>query len=318
MSNFNPIREIVIEGPDLSGKSTLYDMIHKRTSYKWNIQDRSNLSMLVHARYYGRYDFFYVENLKRDLYHLNNFMIILLPPWKVISKRFSERGDEIQNLISLKKLYNLFEEAANEFELFPNVITIRKEVDEYLLDLLVENLTKFEKRTFPSMSSIITSMCLSGNDDERVGVSFTSYDWGEFSDVSESDLNYESEKHYYDGIISDLIESKIPNEMAGANVHNRKEGLGSRRYIYTSNTCISLTHFLYRDKILDCQFFLRSSNVRDTLKYDLNFLKHLANRVVDDLTLNFGLPDKTTTKMNVFINSAHVPSIMTCEVKDES
>ena len=109
----NPINQIVLEGPDLSGKSTLYNMIHKATDYRWNIQDRSSLSMLIHAKLYGRSEFQHVESLKNELNNLNNFMIILLPNWNVIGKRFSKRGDEIQNLSSLRKLYDLFYDAAN-------------------------------------------------------------------------------------------------------------------------------------------------------------------------------------------------------------
>ena len=84
----NPINQIVIEGPDLSGKTSLYTMIHNKTDYRWNIQDRSSLSMLVHAKFYGREEFNHVECLNAEINNLNNFMIILLPDWSVISKRF--------------------------------------------------------------------------------------------------------------------------------------------------------------------------------------------------------------------------------------
>ena len=40
-----PINQIILEGPDLSGKTTLYNSIHKLTGNKWNIQDRRNASL---------------------------------------------------------------------------------------------------------------------------------------------------------------------------------------------------------------------------------------------------------------------------------
>ena len=49
-----PIEKIIIEGPDLAGKTTLFSKIHELTQYRWNIQDRSALSMLVYAKLYDR------------------------------------------------------------------------------------------------------------------------------------------------------------------------------------------------------------------------------------------------------------------------
>ena len=60
---------------------------------------------------------------------------------------------------------------------------------------------------------------------------------------------------------------------------------------------------MYRDNMLDCKFFIRSSNTKDTLKYDLNFIKFLAKRVKERLEsyckINF-------VKLSYIINSAHI------------
>ena len=127
-----PVNYLIIEGPDLSGKTTLYNSIHKATGYRWNIQDRSALSMLIHAKFYNREQFSHVENLRKELLCLNNHMIILLPPWAIIADRFEKRGDEIQNLVSLKRLYTMFEEAAQEFSSYPNVTVINSEVEDFI------------------------------------------------------------------------------------------------------------------------------------------------------------------------------------------
>jgi len=307
----NPINQIILEGPDLSGKTTLYQQIHNLTDYRWNIQDRSSLSMLVYAKLYGRSQFTHIESLKSELYNLNNFMILLLPDWDIIAKRFEVRGDSIQNLISLKKLYNVFLEAAKEFESFPNVYVIRKEVDDFILNNLITDMVKFENNSFANISKMFLYHNLANKDFESVGLSLTSFEYGEFDDISLEDLNYETEKKYYQTIKESLLKT-IDNEFNGLNEYSRKEDKMSRRFIYTSNTCISLAHFLFRDNVLDCKFFIRSSNTRDILKYDLNFIKYLSKCVKEKLSLK----ENTPVKLNVTVNSAHIP-VNISEAKEE-
>ena len=302
----NPINQIVIEGPDLSGKTTLYQNIHDKTDYRWNIQDRSALSMLVHAKYYGRSEFQHVESLKKELSNLNNFIILLLPSWEIIADRFTKRGDKIQNLASLRKIYLLFDEAASEFEHYPNVYVLRKEINENILKLLVANLIKFENMCYPNIASMFFNHCLATKKDESIGVSLTSYVLNDdnYKDIDFDYLVYEKEIDYY-RLIKKTLLKKIDNELIGANEYERIEDFKSRRFIYASNTCISLAHFMCRNNMLDCKFFIRSSNTKDTLKYDLNFIKYLSKCVKEKLEeyckINF-------VKLDLIINSAHIPS----------
>ena len=83
-----PIEKIIIEGPDLAGKTTLFNKMHEISKFRWNIQDRSALSMLVYAKMYERDTFHLVENLKKELFNLSNQIILLLPPFEVLAKRF--------------------------------------------------------------------------------------------------------------------------------------------------------------------------------------------------------------------------------------
>ena len=297
----NPISYLIIEGPDLSGKTTLYEKIHNATNYRWNIQDRSTLSMLVHAKYYGRDTFNYVEQLKKELYHINNHMIILLPIWEVIAKRFAKRGDPIQNMISLRKLYDLFAEAAEEFEILPNVTVIRKEINDTDIANIVESLIDFERKTFPEMGLCVINHVLSQENCERIGLNFVHYDEGQFQDLSHKDLKFEKEKDYYEEIRNNLFR-KIKAEQNGDNPYERKEDLTSRRFIFTDDRCISLAHFIIRDRCLDCKFFIRSSDVVRILKYDLNFLKSLAYDVYDYFHL-----EGYFCRIETIINSAHIP-----------
>ena len=84
-------------------------------------------------------------------------MIILLPDWEVIAKRFEQRGDEIQNLISLRKIYKLFEEAINDIGHFPNVIVVKKEIDDYIVGSIIQSLYGFERKPFYDISENIIS-----------------------------------------------------------------------------------------------------------------------------------------------------------------
>jgi hypothetical protein len=302
MSHNTPIDYIFIEGPDCSGKTTLYEMIHKESGYKWNIQDRSALSMLIHAKYYGRDTFAQVEQLKRELYNLNNQMIICLPAWPVIVKRFTKRGDPIQNINSLRKLYDLFAEAAEEFESYPNVTVVRKEVDDFIVHSIVNQYINFESNSIANLQPTALQMIAAAGEKELLGLSFVHYDTGDFADVNKMMLNYEKEKEYYQKIETRLFNT-IKQEMRGENEYGRKEGLESRRYIYTDDTCISLAHFLVRDGHMDAKFFLRSSNVKDTLRYDLNFVKHLASEVFRYFKCD---REGHYCKIQIIINSAHI------------
>jgi len=295
-----PINYIFLEGPDLAGKTTFYESIHKASDYKWNIQDRSALSMLIHAKYYGRDTFQAVEQLKAELYNLNNIMIILLPEWNEVARRFNLRGDPIQNITSLKKLYDLFAEAAEELSALPNVIVVNGIADDHIIRYTSRKLSEYENVSMKDIQKNCMNMCLGQDTRESIGINFTLYDDGSFDNIDKDDLLYEKEVEYYDNIILE-IKQKIKNELSGINQYNRKETYESRRFIYNSDTCISLAHFLLRKASLDCKFFLRSSNVKETLYYDLNFLNHVSSIVYSELKA-----EGRFCKMNFVINSGHI------------
>jgi thymidylate kinase len=297
-----PINQITLEGPDLSGKTTLYQKLHEKSGYHWNIQDRSSLSMIVYARLYGRSDYFHVESLKRALSNLNNIMILLLPEWSVIAERFQKRGDEIQNLVSLKKVYDLFSEAADEFENYPNVILIKSEIDDNMVSVIVHNLrSHFERKPYHEYAEFFKVAAASSENLEKVGLTLTHYA-ADFDDVSEEMLSYEKEKVYYDKIRRKLLK-KIDDELAGANEYGREETYESRRFIYTDDSCLSLCHFMLRNEFLYGEFYLRSSETKETLQYDMNFIKSLARDVFSRLS---ELSEIKMCKIELKIGSGHI------------
>jgi len=295
-----PINQLILEGPDLAGKTSFYKALHAKSGYRWNIQDRSALSMLIYAKLYDRDTFVEVERLNCELKNLNNVYVILLPPWDEIGRRFNDRGDEIQNLASLRKLYNLFVEAAHELESYPNVIVIRSAEGLSWINNVIKDLIGIEMMLPDNISHYVFDFAKASEGLEASPISLAFYDDGKFKHINDTVLDYQKEKEYYQSILN-AVEDKINNEMSGDNEYSRLETTTSRRFVYSGNSCISFAQFLVRNSILDCNFVLRSSDVQNTLKYDLNFLYLLCERVYKQLKLK-----DLTCRIRVNVNSAHI------------
>jgi hypothetical protein len=289
-----PIEKIIIEGPDLAGKTTLFNKMHEISKFRWNIQDRSALSMLVYAKMYERDTFHLVENLKKELFNLNNQIILLLPPIEVLSKRFQKRGDPIQNLVTLRQLHKFFSEFAEEYQHLPNVTVVKKEIADLEYISIVGRYLAMEQHTtihqFPNMC---VNAANTQDNKEVVGLRLTYFDDGQFTDVKPVLLEYEGEKEYYLKIREKLHYKMMQN-------HTDGQDSSSRRIIYNDDSCISLAHFLIRDQMFDAKFFVRSSNVKDTLKYDINFIHFLTSQVYQHYHCN------QPAKIEVTLNSAHI------------
>ena len=299
-TNRFPINTVILEGPDLSGKTSFYDKMHRLSGFRWNIQDRSALSMLIYAKLYNRDTFIEVERLNKEIKDLNNRYIILLPPWDEIARRFTERGDEIQNLVSLKKLYDLFSEATEEFESYPNVIVIRSIDTLSYVDQVIKDLVGSEMTTVRSISKFVNDFAMANDSFEASHINLTLYDDGKFQFVNESVLNYEREREYY-ATIMEKVFSKIEKELSGKNEYDRKEDQTSRRFVYGDDTCISFAQFTVRNNMLDAHFVFRSSNTKDTLDYDVQFLYYLCSKVYQQLNL-CGM----NVRIRINFNSAHI------------
>ena len=215
---------------------------------------------------YNRATFHLVENFKKELFNLNNQIVLLLPPFEVLAKRFQKRGDPIQNMISLKRLYQLFSEFTDEYMHLPNVTVVTKELDDRSYDLIAAHfLSKERNFEIHNLPEACMRSADSQDDKEVVGLRLTYFDDGEFTDNRRAD-----------------------------------QDKTSRRIIYHDDSCISLAHFLIRDQIFDAKFFLRSSNVKDTLKYDINFIHYLTQVVYQMYEC------KQPVKIEVTLNSAHI------------
>jgi hypothetical protein len=303
------IRNVTLEGPDLSGKSTLYSNIHKSTKFKWNIQDRSQLSMLCYARQFERGDA-EVERWRRELksflLDLNNRLIVLLPVFQVIAQRLSERGDEVQDIRSLRTLHSIFEEEVTRLGNPPNLLVIR---DEISTDELTRTCVNWLARVALQVQQLASSM----KDQEAAGCRFqVNIDTMNRVSPDDSVLRHLPEEVYYAKILSGVLQN-IDDELKGKNEYGVKQDpYTSRRFIFTQDSCISLIHTMLRGDALNMKVYCRSSDVKNTFPHDFGFICYLYSRVYAHLASRMGWnSDLSNARGNftidVELGSAHIP-----------
>jgi hypothetical protein len=297
-----PVNYLILEGPDLSGKSTFYNALHKKSGYAWNIQDRSSLSMCVHAVQYGRDIVQHKLNFDMELLNLNNKFVLLLPDFQNIVLRYSMRGDEIQSLDEIKKLYSAFSAHASQLENFPNVFVLRDDALGTNVCNVHDAIKKVEQMSLGEIALSIQHFVVNSPNSEATPLSFTLYDDGVFSEADPSIIEYEAEKIYYNEILNGMLK-KMRDEFAGRNPYQLPQRKESRRFIHTNDSCLSLIHAVYRDNILDMHFIARSSEVKTTFPHDLKFLFYLTKCVYRELNLT---PHKDIARMRFNLNSAHI------------
>ena len=300
------INNVTIEGPDLSGKTTLYESLHKKTSYRWNIQDRSQLSMICYARQFCRGD--NVVQLWRDrldefLYDLNNRLIVLLPSLSVINKRYEMRGDEIQDLDSLYSLYEIFTDEVKRIEGFPNVLVLRGDGTKDLTNTCFAWCASTENYEIERVSQEVIESVKNTPGQEISPLKFAvSFDDPASLCNDVEIMTHPDEEVYYANILHKVLKN-IQDENAGKNEYSVAQGpMTTRRYIFTQDSCISLMHTMLRGGTMEMHVVCRSSEVVKTFPYDLRFLAYLFGRVYKKI-----MPEEIKNfRMRVTLNSAHV------------
>lgn len=272
MSNI-PIRYIILEGTDCSGKTSLYNTFHKLSKFKYNIHDRSFLSMLCYARLYGRDETFYRDSLREELCDANNYMVVLMPPKPVILERLTKRGDEFQDATSVIRLYDIFDDEVKKIQDLPNVLVIRTEADiDTLASLVLKNVNIYENFT-PSLVGSLMRMWTKSSDNDEVQFKVHLQVPTDYDDVDI--LTDEREGDYFTEILR-KCNAVIEDEVAGRNPYGAAQDLNSRRFYYSSDTCISSIHFLVREGNLKVLATLRSTDAVRNGSLDLRFLTHLS------------------------------------------
>ena len=123
-----------------------------------------------------------------------------------------------------------------------------------------------------------------------------------FADDDPGILSDSVEGSYYSSF-KDAYAAKVERELRGDNEHNEPQGLSSRRFIHTSDTCISLFHARILRETMTCNVVLRSSNVVRTLRKDLGFIYHMGH-VAYDLLHHLG--GCRNVRWDISIYSAHL------------
>lgn len=293
-----PINYIVLEGPDLVGKTSLFSSLHRSTAYRYNIIDRSSLSNLCYARLYGRPDEEPRRRLQEEISNLNNFILVLLLPRDEILRRLTTRGDEFQDAVSLMRLYDIFSEEVEKIRTSPNVFVVNDAMDPQSLTSHVSDLISAHENSSPgdvgkSLAGLVKCMEMS-----EAQVRFTLKVDPTYRD--HAIMSDPKETHYYNGIMSDCSRI-IRREMDGVNPYNKPQDLTSRRFFYSSDTCISSVHFLPRAGDLKVLCNLRSTDVVRNGEIDTRFLAHLAAFI----PRSFDWP-VNRIYVSVSFNSAHV------------
>jgi hypothetical protein len=298
------INTITIEGPDLSGKSTLYESLHESTNFRWNIQDRSEFSMLCYSILYARPDQdVWRSRLIDSINNLNNRIIVLLPTWDELERRYAVRGDERQSIDGLRKLYDIFSHEAEKLSCYSTVFVIYGNPSTpEMVDFCTDSFIKTENCSIDDVSLDILNHVNEAPNQECSPVRFNLDLTGKLSDVDPDIMNHESESKYYRRILSGVL-SNIDCELIGYNDDNLSQNAWStRRFIFTNDSCISLIHTMPREDTVAIHVVCRSSNVFNVFRYDLNFLHYLSSRICDRL----GAIEKSCM-LRVTMNSAHIP-----------
>ncbi len=294
---------VCIEGPDLSGKTTLYRDLHKKSGFRWNVQDRSEVSMLCFSKFYNRDDQDRWQNaLAERLKDMNHRYVLVLPDMDLLKTRYLSRGDEVHTLETLYETYRLFEKEFLKLGGHPNVLLLHvtKKNEGDLADVVYKWLDAAEHEDLVQLSDRISKASAFCNN-EILGL-HAQYDLDElYTDADSSVMTYKPEAAYYQGI-RDKFVRKVTKEISGENEYmSAQDPQTTRRFVYTHDSCISMINCLIREKTLNIFLVLRSSNTADTLSYDLRFIANLISEIESfiDVKINKRV-------MNISIHSAHV------------
>lgn len=314
MSSF-PTERLVLEGCDLCGKSSLYRAIHKISDYRWNIQDRSALSMLVHAEHYKRDNQDILRSFWSEVTNLNNRIVLLTPSWQTVKSRFEKRGDEIQDLTSLEDLWVTFDNYSWLGSL-PNVLCLDTDSKPtYEIASVVKTwLESLESQSLDdvtqSIQQFVRGTILSPDRPYLAGESYVQFDWVDTAPAfypSDWDLFPADEISYYNYIRTTFLE-KLSQEIQGFNPHMTPQDSTSRRFIYSGFDCISMIQVLQRGPTLQVHVVFRSSNVVAKVTHDLRFIRCLISEALSVFPATLAPPYVERVEYHVKIHSAHLQS----------
>lgn len=266
-----PINRLIVEGPDLSGKTTLIKQIHKITNYRYNVTDRSSFSAVCFAQQFKRDDTEAKKRLQLEINDLNTFTVYLHLPFEILQERLKLRGDEIHNETSLRTEYDIMSKLANHLDWSNN---FRMSIDEdaaALCRVLADYDSVDMSRVTDLVVSILDIEPKIKNNRITAQLEFYNLQQHILSVDASNILQHPEEGGYYRQIKTQLF-----NKMESERVY----GASCRRLIYTGDSCISLIHVNCRQDFFEFEVNFRSTHIKK-MQSDLLFLEHLVAAVRD-------------------------------------
>jgi len=199
----------------------------------------------------------------------------------------------------IKRVYNAFAERYSSLHGMPNIIPCLDVATEKQCTALISNLEILENTSLGNISDQVVRF-VQFSKGESYPLCFTLYDDGKFKEASADSMLHEKEAKYYEKIYSKL-HLKIDREIRGENEYSRSEDYMSRRFVYSDDSCISFIQFAIRDRIMDFNTVIRSSDVKNIFPHDLKFLYYLASTCYDKFKMHV---DSARLRFN--LNSAHI------------
>ena len=283
-------RQVVLEGCDLSGKTTFYHNFHKATNFGYDVRDRGLISRAVYPRVFGRDDSHEKGELNRFLDDLNNVVVLLAPSWNTVSARFASRGDDMHNLDTLQKTWSEFNSHALALQDHPSVIVCRENPDaETVRDVIASRECVSSRLLSEYVQKSLAATGRNESLDTQFEVILSPHD-----DPGLRAMLVTGEEEYYSQIYRDLVD-RISHEMSDGQTQT------SRRFVASNASCISYVRFIHRDTHDVLDVVCRSTNVPKNLMIDLDALIHLGFRAQSRAGL-----DNRDIKMRIRLNCAHI------------
>jgi hypothetical protein len=267
-----PTRQVVLEGCDLTGKSTLYSKLHKATKFRYDIRDRGRLSRVVYSTMYDRNLSHETAEFYRFLDDLNNRIVLLSLPWDLVSARYDVRGDELHDRGSLLRTWNEFNGHVLALTGHPSLLIRGSEADPSEIAVTID---ASETVTTAEVADRACRALESTGRNESLDLHFELLVDPE-DDPGPSSLEVPGEEAYYESIHKELLE-RVESEISGGQSET------SRRFVAANPSCITYVRFIRRSDSDVVDLICRSTNVPKNLKIDLDAIIHSCFKVQDIL-----------------------------------
>lgn len=242
---------------DIMGR-TEYELL-KHIDFLKNtlVIDRLYLSNLVYTDFYNRK----FDNSYQQKGLDNSILFYITANNQVLTKRYTERGDEFVPLLDVIKLSKLFENYYHKFH-----------CEKRQIDTSLDNIDTTVHKILKQLSEYSLQLASTQNTGNNVTKELFLYDVN-VNKLETDMLDYyktidfniadflSKEQKYYDEFFQNL-ENNIKHAL-----DTDSNGLRSRRFIHSDNGCLSLIHILaYPSDYYNVNIYMRSSNTK-TLFY---------------------------------------------------